>query len=395
MTSSLVTKMLAAFVQTVKPAPTKISVLYGDLRTGRIYGEIDVTGTDWAQTLNTGGSVDQVTVPDAEIARLDLWRNAPAARTFLAVEVNDRIQEAGPIWSRSYDWETGTMTLGAAGLWSLFDHRMVVKVLAAALQVRTGADLGSVTLTGADLGEIARALVALAMSHVGGDLPLDLPDPRPGDAHTETFNGYELLILGDQLRRLTQRQTAAPDIRFTAYRDPDDRRFLRWRMETGTEAAPQLSQVGADWVLDTTARRGPVLGIGLDEDATVMGFRGWEIGTGSEEDQRMAMAYDPTLVTSGSPLLEVEESRTSDSEQDTLDGYASQLVARSGRPVQVWKATVHISAALEVTAGDYAVVKTKGHACLGTGSYRVRVQKKSGDLTDRVVLDMFPLEAIV
>ena len=127
----------------------QVTVLYGDLRTGRILGQIDATGAAWAQVLDDAGSIDQVTVPDDVIRALDLWRMAPAARTFLAIEVDDRIQEAGPIWSRTYDWEAGTLTLGAAGLWSLWDHRKVVKVLAAGQQVRSGADLGDGAYAGA------------------------------------------------------------------------------------------------------------------------------------------------------------------------------------------------------------------------------------------------------
>lgn len=373
----------------------QVTVLYGDLRTGRILGQIDATGAAWAQVLDDAGSIDQVTVPDDVIRALDLWRMAPAARTFLAIEVDDRIQEAGPIWSRTYDWEAGTLTLGAAGLWSLWDHRKVVKVLAAGQQVRSGADLGSVTLTGADLGEIARGLVALAMSHVGGSLPIVLPAERPGSARTETFPGWALSWVGDELTQLTQRQDGGPNIRFTPRRRSDDRRFIEWVMETGTAAAPQLTQAGADWVFDTTVRRGPVLGIGLDEDATDMGFRGWETGQGSEADMLMATAYDGTLVDTGAPLLEVEESRSTVSQASTLDGYAGQLVARSARPIQVWKVTVHLSAAREVQAGDYCRLIIRDHPCLGAGEHRMRVAKKSGRIDDRVVLDMYPLQAVI
>jgi hypothetical protein len=78
-----------------------------------------------------------------------------------------------------------------------------------------------------------------------------------------------------------------------------------------------------------------------------------------------------------------------------LDGYAANLVARSNRPVEVWKVTVWARAAAEVQAGDYAQVVTKNHPYLGSGTHRMRVQKKSGDLTDKVVLDMYPLQAAI
>jgi hypothetical protein len=366
-------------------------VLFGDLRTGRIFGEIDVTGSSWAQTLNAAGSIDQVVVPDDVIARLALRRTAQAARSFLAVELDDWVQEAGPIWSRSYDWVQGQLTLGAAGLWSLFDHRKVIPVLAAGQKVQSV----KTVLTGADLGEIARALVAQAISWTGGNLPLVLPAARPGSTNTETFLGWQLLTLSDQLTQLTQRAAAAPDIRFQPQRNPSDGRFMQWVMQTGTGAAPQLSQVGDDWVFDTTAPRGPVLGIATDEEGTAMGSRGWTTGNGTDEDTIIGTAYDSTLVDAGWPLLEQENQHSEVEVQATVDGYAAQLVGRAARPVEVWKVTVTAAAAREVLAGDYAQVVTKNHPWLGSGTTRMRVQKKSGDLTDRVVLDMYPLQPAV
>jgi YD repeat-containing protein len=366
-----------------------VRVLYGELRTGKITGVIDATGTNWAQTLNAAGSIDGVTVPDDVLARFNLRQGAAAARCFLAVEIDDRIQEAGPIWSRSYDWGKGQATFGAAGLWSLFDHRKVVPVLAAGQYVQNV----TTTFTGADLGDIARQLVAQAGSHTGGDLPIVLPAARPGAAHTESWPGWQLSKLGEQLTQLTQRQSAAPDIAFRPRRKSTDRRFIEWVMLTGTAAASQLSQGGSDWVFDTTLRRGPVLGIGTDEDATAMGMRGWETGNGTEASTLISVAEDDTLIAAGYPLLEQEENRSTVELQPTLDAYAAQLVARSARPVEIWKLTVHASAAAEVQAGDYAQVITSGHPWLGTGSRRMRVQKKSGDLTEKVVLDMYPLQA--
>ncbi|RBY82686.1 hypothetical protein [Blastococcus sp. TF02A-26] len=365
-------------------------VLYGHLRTGRILGELSPTGCSWAQTLNGAGSIDQVTVPNDVIERLQLRQTVMGPRAFLAVEQDDRIQEAGPIWTFPYDWVRGQLTLGAAGLWSLFDYRKVIPVLAAGQRVQDPS--ADTTIAGTDLGGIARALVAQAMTHVGGDLPLVLPEAAAG-TRTETFPGYKLLNVGQQLRELTQRETAAPDIRFPARRNPDDRRFLQWLMETGTEQTPQLAQIGRDWVFDTTTRRSPVLGIGTEGDATVMGSRAWVTGNGSERDMLIATASNTTLLDAGYPPLEQEESRSSVEQQDTLDGHAANLRDRSARPVEVWKVTVHASAATEVRAGDYARVKTAGHPWLGTGEHRLRIRKKTGNLTDRVVLDMYPLQA--
>lgn len=370
---------------------TQLRVLFGELRTGRILGELPAIGAAWAQTLNEAGAVDQVVVTDDVIARLELRRHLLGPKGFLAMEVDDRIQEAGPVWSFPYDWQTGQLTLGAAGLWSLFDYRRVIPVLAAGQRVQDA----TTTVSNVGYGGIARALVAQAMQHLGGQLPLVFAPADTTGQRSETFPGWQLLTVGQQLRELTKREAAAPDIRFAPRRNPEDRRFLQWVMETGTEARPQLAQVGADWIFDTTAPRGPVLGISTDGDATVMGSRVWVTGNGSEQDILVATADDPALHDAGYPLLEQEESRSTVEQQATLDGHARSLRDRSARPVEVWKVTVHASAAREVRAGDYARVITRNHPWLGTGSTRMRVRKKSGALTERVVLDMYPLQAVL
>lgn len=372
-----------------------VTLLFGDLRTGRIADTLDVTGCGWSVKANGAGEIT-VTVPRAEVADKSLRRGAAAAKTFLAVDVDGRIQEAGPIWSRP--WDGDTLQLGAAGLWSLFDHRFVIPVLSAGLKVRTGADLGSTTVSGTDLGGIARALVAQAMAHVGGNLPVILPPATVGD-RTETFPGWKLLRVGDQLRELTAREVGAPDIRFRP-RYTTDRLGIEWVMECGTEDQPELSQLGDDWVFDANPAKTPVVKITTDEDATIMGQRAFAVGEGSEADTLMAEAYDPTLIDAGWPRLDIEESRTSVSEQDTLDGHAANLLDRSNRPIETWTVTVRREAAVEVLPGHYSrVVPRRDDPWLGEGEHTqeayMRVKTKSGDLGDDVRLEMYSVRGSV
>lgn len=375
-----------------RPArPTvRTTLLFGDLRTGRITDTLDATTCNWTQVNNDAGAVDQVVVPEREVRRKDLRRTARAARTFLAVDIDGRIQQFGPIWSRTWDDERQQLTLGAAGLWSLFDHRKVLPVLAAGQRVQDAVT----TVSGTDLGGIGQYLVAQAMAHVGGNLPVILPELRAGD-RTETFYGWELLDVGDQIRQLTKRETAAPDIRFRP-RYTADRLGIEAVMETGTEDTPLLTQIGDDWYFDTTVPKSPVLNISTDEDATVMGQRAWVTGSGQEQDVRIGTAYDPTQVNDGYPLLEVEEMRSNVIEQATLDGHAENLRDRSARPIEIWKVTVRAEAAVEVLAGDYArVIVPADHAWLPAGEAFMRIKTKSGDLGDTVTLDMYPVAGTV
>lgn len=365
-------------------------LLFGDLRTGAITDVLDATSASWAQQHNDAGSVDSVTVGGREVAAKQLRVTAQTARTFLAVDVDGVLQEAGPVWSRTWDDSARRATFGAAGLWSLFDHRKVIPVLTAAQRVQTA----RLQVTATTLGGIARRLVQVATEHAGGSLPLVLP-PTEAGTRTETFHGWQLLDVGDQLRQLTQRDTNPPDIRFRP-RYTATRTHIEWVMETGTEAVPALTQVGEDWYFDTTVRDSPVLGIDTDEDGTVMGHRAWVTGSGQEQDTIIGTADDPTLPAAGWPLLEVEELRSSVLVQATVDGHAVNLRDRSARPVEVWKVRVRGDAARDVLAGHTArLVIPRGHEWLPAGETRMKIKTKSGDLADPVTLDMYPIASQV
>ena len=361
-----------------------VTLLYGDLRTGRITGTIDATACTWQVTANSPAPIT-ADITERTVRDLDLRSNAQAARCFLAVDVDGRLQEAGPIWSRSWDDDNGTLRLGASGLWSLFDHRYVLAALSTLPLPRQ-----YIRLSGATLGGIAKSLVLQAMDWTGGSLPLTLGLGTAAGSRTETFPGWKLLKVGDQLRELTAREVDAPDIRFRP-RYQADRRYIEWVMDTGDDTDPLLHQTGADWVFDANARKGPVVSISTDEDANLMGMRALESGQGSEEDTLMSSAYDQTLIDAGWPLLEVSELRSTVEQQDTLNGHAENLLRRSARPIETWTVTVRAQAAAEVLPGDYCqVAPRKSSAWLGReGTAYMRVKSKSGDLGDDVKLDMY------
>lgn len=359
-------------------------MLFGELRTGRITDTLDVTGCLWSQENNDAGAISNVTVPMREVRAKDLRQAAPAARTYLAVDVDGELQEAGPIWSRVRGEDD--VTLGAAGLWSLFDHRKVIPVLAAGQRVQDA----TTTVSGTNLGGIARALVAQAMTHAGGDLPLVLPPALAGD-RTETFHGWELSWVGDELRQLTQREAFAPDLRFRP-RYTADRMGIEWVMEAGTEDAPLLTQTGEDWYFDASVPQSTVVNIQTDEDATAMGMQAWVTGNGMEQDILIAEAYDPSLIDAGWPRLEVESGSEHSNVTDvlTLLGHAINLRDRSARPVEVWKVRVQASAAAQVLAGHYAhVTAHPDDAWLKGEQAFMRVKSKSGDLGETITLDMY------
>jgi hypothetical protein len=367
-----------------------ISLLIGEVRTGRITVTLDggevPTSLRWTDELNRAGSLDGVTIPSPVVAKYDLRQLTYGARCFMAVEVDGRIKVGGPIWGRAWDWEKGELTLSAAGLWSLLDKRKI--------EDDATYPSGLLTFSGVSLGGLAVSLVSHMLGHIPPytNLPVVLPTVEPGD-NEESFARWEILDYGEQLRQITQRAVDAPDIRFAPRRTAADPRFIEWVMQVGTEGQPSLTQGGPDWVFDTSAPRSSVLGISTDEDATQMAQKVWVTGNGSEADQKMASNSDLTLVDLGWPLTEVDESHPTVDDYDTLLGHADNLLARSNRPIEVFKVSVRAEAAREVSPGDYCQVIVKGDPWLGDMDRTMRVQKVSGDLSDTLTLDMFPLAA--
>lgn len=369
------------------------SLLIGETITGKIThtltGRECPTGLRWTSVLNNSGSIDSVTIPEAVVRKYNLRQATHGARCFLAVEQDGRIKQAGPIWSRTWDWEKGELTLGAAGLWSLMDKRVVYREDLTVINA-------PVTLTGS-LGGIAVGLVSQMVNHNPPftNLPIVLPAVESG-TNTETFQPWELSRYGEQLRQITRRATDAPDIRFQARRTAADIRKVEWVMEVGTATVPSLSQGGPDWVFDASAPKSSVRGISTDEDATGMATAVWVSGTGMEADMKRVRAFDDgTLLNNGWPFLEVDESHSTVDDYPTLTGHAKNLQRRSGRPIEVFKVQVSASAAAEVLPGDYCRVITKGDPWLGDMDRAMRVKSVSGDLSEVLTLEMFPLAALL
>jgi hypothetical protein len=61
----------------------------------------------------------------------------------------------------------------------------------------------------------------------------------------------------------------------------------------------------------------------------------------------------------------------------------------------VFKVQVSAAAAAEVMPGDYAQVITKGDPWLGDMDRTMRIRQVTGDLSDVVTLEMFPMQALL
>lgn len=361
-------------------------VLVGETLTGRITDTIDVTGLRWDDVLNRPGSIE-VTVPEDVVRSFGpgiLRQKTHPWRSFLAVEEDGRIKQAGPILSRPREWQAGQVQLGAAGIWRWLD-KVFVRDAAGIYQLTT-------TISGLSLGGIATQLVAWAVAQPYWAVPIVTGAPEAG-TRTETWQGWQFPFVGEQIRQITQRATDAPDIRFQPRRRADDPRFLEWVMEVGTELQPALYQTGQDWVLDATAPRSPVLGVTPDEDGTDMAEVVWATGNGSEDDILRTPASSIELADLGWPVTEAVEAYPTVEQVSTLQEHAAAALARRARPIESYTVTVRSEAAREVKPGDYCRVITGDDPWLGAMDTTMRVRSISGDLTDTKKLEMFPVQA--
>jgi len=344
----------------------------------------DVLSGAWSEKLNAADALS-CTVPlyDPVIKRMDLMNAATPAKTFLAAVSGDTVLAAGPIWKHEYQQTARgeTLTLIAAGMWSYFDHRVLLPVLAG----RLPSDPTTDTNLTKSLQGMARYYVEQAQSWTGGSVPVVLPTEIAG-TNVRNEAGSSLALVGNRLRDLTQ-VIGGPDIKF-APRFNSAHDGFQWDMLIGTPTQPLI--YGA-------VR--PTFNVGLPEssvsnlrvtlDGAGMNSQSFASGGRISGEVLIATATNSTLPDAGYPLLEsVDQSRLTVSELTTVQGYADELVLAGKTP------TMSMSFDHQVTkqpflsgfnVGDFANVVVRDNGYLHDGRYTFRITARSGNEVTRVV----------
>jgi hypothetical protein len=375
--------------------PGTATVLAGDLQTGliRVRNIPAETGTV-TTTLGEAGSI-YATVklpmidPDTGV-ELPFDDLVQAGRSFLAIEYNGRILNAGPIWSDELNMDSGRLELRASGLRSYWDYRFVLPALSDTDMTAIPSPVPlSVT---SSLQTIAKRIVQQAQSWTGGSVPVVFEADIPGTA-VRTYPGYELHKVNEVLKQLSQVENG-PDIEFRP-RFASDPRYIEWTMQTGR---PELVQNGPDHVWDTTVPTPAIQGATIRRDATVIATDNYQIGATPTADPDgdpntptpplYARDYDSTLVTAGWPRMESSENRSTVTDVATLQTYANEATFTGRGAMETWTFQAKVDQApllVNYYEGDYAVIVTKDAPRLGTGRHRVRLMGLSMSLDSAFV----------
>lgn len=339
-------------------------VVIGDLRTGRRLLDLPFSSLAWTRARNTAETIRcGIPLSSRLVRKLGLRNATTPGKTFIAVIENDNVMAAGPIWSRTYTKATQTLSLAGAGLWSYYDHRQILPLLADSVNVidpTTGASLAAANtdFVNATYGLMAKRLIQQSMLWTGGDLPITFAADEVGGTRNKTYLGANLTKIGEGLRQLTQLVNGV-DIDFLPQRTAD-RMGIQWLLRTGTVDAPEIHGSSVH-VWDYSVPVPSIRNLITRDDAARMTAQAWTTGGRQDGSSVIERVRNTALLDAGYPLLEsVDSSHADVALSSTLLQY-SALAVRLGRaPEEQWTFEVDSTKSPRVGSfwpGDYGDIK--------------------------------------
>ncbi|WGD36830.1 hypothetical protein [Lysinibacter sp. HNR] len=353
--------------------------------TGRILAEFEPVTGSWSARINEPETVDvTIDLSSPDEAGRD-WRNlATPWKHALAMEESGR-WFGGPIQPHDYEADEARLSVTARGIRSIFKKRYALPP-AALTQPLVGSDgvpnaAMDTNLAGLDLGSIGMRIVQQACEWPASNFPIVFPPARKG-TRVRNYTAVKFPNISDTLDSLSD-VINGPDFSFGLRRKSST--HLEWVFESGTEENPRLiSPEVFTW--DISAEDSAGSAPTILTDPTNMASLSWATGgKGSNEDNSVLVSrqYDPALIDAGMPLLEtLDTSRTSVSEQETLDGWAAEPLRTGKTPAQFWafKASLLLPPFLsEYRIGDMCEIVLQDDLFIPDGIYRRRIVEMSGD----------------
>jgi hypothetical protein len=377
-------------------------VIIGDLRTGRNLVYLPASGVSdlsWDVSRNQADSVSATfNLADDDTRKLGIPAAATPGASFLVVVIDGVPVAGGPVWIWNYSKPKRTLKVSGKGMWSYFDHRVLIPLVAQSIPVIdpvSGEPYGSMNtnLVGWSYGTIAKRLVAQAIAFTGGFVPVVFPADEAGP-YQRSYLGTDLAMIGERLRQLTE-VINGPDIAFTP-RFTTDGQGMEWVMRTGTLAQPNIAGA-TEHIWDYSVPEPSIADLEVTLDASNLVSRYWLSGGRSDDRTYIERVDDLSLLNAGFPLLEA--SGSSDAETPALlQSKAAEQVRINKAPKSTWSFRVRADGdprAVDVNVGDYCRLIIANDDVIpdsGPTGYRRRIAAKSGDLSDWVkvtVLDTY------
>jgi hypothetical protein len=280
---------------------------------------------------------------------------------------------AGIIWKRTYDWDTKTLTIEHADLWSILDKRLLVS------QNTTGVEKTKLEFLNISVSTVVKKVVQTGTE----DLPMVYWSDFEGD-HNQTYAGYLLKPVADALQDLID-QPDGPDVDFRPIWGPAG---LQWQMRSN-------EQFGT-YTWNMSAGQSGVSGIKVTEDGTKLSNNVFVAGQGTEKDSKIRADVWATPY----PLLQSTEAHKDVKDLAKLDGFVAEGLRIHTTPTTQWSFDILAGGGNgeqsdQTTVTDLRLngalsLYSKGDPWIPDGWAQHRLIRYSGDLAEKINLQFQP-----
>lgn len=281
-------------------------VLFRDVLSGTIHGELPAEKFSYTNTLNAPGSAAITIALNPGVARVNTQTVIAGGATAVYIERSGRIVWSGLVWDASADFAAGTLELQCEGWLSYFRLRHYHATTAFA-QV--------------DQADIARALLQHAGQYGDGSRlgMIEYGTEKTGVRRDRTYKGSEHKGIGEAVEQLAAVINGFDFSFDTAWRDADLVTTFRVHYPAvGRFRAVTLEQ----------GRNCDITGATLGGKSVIT--HAFALGSGDGADQVWASAGAPSKVF---PRLEAVESFSDVKEYNTLKAKAEERVRIGAAPV--------------------------------------------------------------
>ncbi len=336
--------------------------LLGDLATGAVTAEVELSSVRISKRLNGAGTMTGTWNLSAAAASDNPSVLTTPARTMGVAFRNGIPIWGGILWARRWSSDSPNLDLGFSDWWSFLDHRYVLPAL---VPDGTTSQISALTTTFAQVeqNEIARQLVAQAQAHTGGNIGIVCDTVNSGILRDRTYAGHELVDVATALEQLAG-VIDGPDLMFDVSPELDVNGRVVKRLRIGD---PKLGQQGSSHVFEYG---GNIQSYRWESDGTRMATRTFATGEGMAAGQLIAVAEDDTRYGDGWVLLESQAQYNTVSQDSTLQEHADADLVRARLPVVTPSLTVRgdaIPAIGEYQPGDQVRVIIRDEFFRGAG----------------------------